>query len=169
MEEEEERKKVEGMKDRVQRFRSAKSAKHAELVERSEHERWKASSASYRAFESELKTQQQREVWERQLREKEEDRIRQAEEKKAEAAEAERIAREEEARLEMERSRLYDQKRRWKGELDEQMALLKSKDTEADEKRREYDRLMAEGLALEAVKEEMQRKEDERARQRKNA
>jgi len=44
----------------------------------------------------------------------------------------------------------------------------RSKDCEADEKRHEHERLMMEALALEAAKEEIQRKEDERQRKKQN-
>ena len=125
LKEEEEARKYESMKDKVYHFRMAKSRKAAELAEQSQHESWKASSGSYRAFESELKRQQQTEVWERQLREKEEERLRQLEEKRLDALEAERAAREEEQRIEAERGGKLESQRRFKKELDEQMALLK--------------------------------------------
>lgn len=125
MREEEENRKWEAMRNKVQHFRAARNAAGRELADRSQHESWKASSSTYKAFESELKRQQQAETWDRQLREKEEERARQAEEKRLEALEMERAAREEERRLELERSNRAKEQARCKQELDEQVALLR--------------------------------------------
>ena len=45
---------------------------------------------------------------------------------------------------------------------------FRSKDLEANEKRREHERLMAESIALEGVKDEIRRKEEEKSKKKQN-
>jgi hypothetical protein len=197
---EEENQKWENMKDKVQHFRHSKSVKLNEFVENREHEQWKSTSASFRAFESELKKQQQQEMWTIQLQQREEEKLRLLEEKKREAVQMERLVQEERKREEIEQKMELQKKQQWRKDLDEQVELLRfvkyfsclfpyhrlnlqiqpiitsnniifhlrSKDFEANEKRREHDKLMAEAAALEAIKEEMQKKEEERAKRQQN-
>lgn len=47
--------------------------------------------------------------------------------------------------------------------------IYRAKDKEAEEKRREVDRLYSESLALEAAKDELRRKEEERAKKKLNS
>ena len=125
IQEEEERQKWENMKDKVQNFRHSRNVKIREEVESRQHEQWKSTSASFRAFESELKKQQQQEVWTKQLQQKEEEKILIAEEKKREAAEMERLIREERMREGMEQKKELEKKQQWKRDLDEQVDMLK--------------------------------------------
>ena len=123
--EEEEQLKWEKMKDKVHNFRHSKSLKSKDIAERSEHEQWKANSTEFRAFESELKRQQQQEIWGRQIQEKEEEKLRQDEEKHRERLEMERLVEEDKQKWERERGMEQEKKQQWKRELDAQMELLK--------------------------------------------
>ena len=182
----EEMQKWENMKEKVQHFRHSKSVKLNEFVENREHEQWKSTSASFRAFESELKKQQQQEMWTIQLQQREQEKIRLLEEKKREAAQMERLIQEERKRDEIEQKMELEKKQQCRKDLDEQVELLRlvnfvkfieyitsynyyrSKDFEANEKRREHDNLMAEAAALEVVREEIQKKEEDRAKRKQN-
>ena len=123
--EEEEQLKWEKMKDKVHNFRHAKSLKLKDMVEKSEHEQWKANSTSFKAFESELKRQQQQEVWKKQIQEKEEDKLREAEEKRKERLDMERLVEEDKLKWEQEHMIAMEKKQQWKRELDIQMEMLK--------------------------------------------
>lgn len=125
IQEEEENLKWEKMKDKVQHFRQSKSLKLKEMVESREHEQWKSTSISFRAFESELKKQQQQEVWKSQLQQKEDEKIRLADEKRREAAQMERLVQEEKKRQEAEQKIEFEKKKTWKRDLDEQIELLR--------------------------------------------
>ncbi|XP_057378918.1 trichoplein keratin filament-binding protein-like [Daphnia carinata] len=168
IQEEEEKQKWENMKDKVQHFRHSKSAKLSEFLEKKEHEKWKSTNDSFRVFESELKRQQQKEMWTIQLQQREEEKARLMEEKKREAAQMERLVQEEKRRDELERQMELEKKQQWKKDLDAQVEQLRVMDFEANEKRREQERLIAEAASLEAIKEEMKKKEDERARKKQN-
>ncbi|XP_045032809.1 trichoplein keratin filament-binding protein-like [Daphnia magna] len=165
---EEEKQKWECMKEKVQHFRHSKSAKLSEFLENKEHEKWKSTNDSFRVFESELKKQQQKEMWTIQLQQKEEEKARLMEEKKREAAQMERLVQEEKRRNELERQMELEKKQQWKKDLDAQVEQLRAMDFDANEKRREQERLMAEAAGLEAIKEEIQIKEEERAKRKQN-
>jgi len=123
--EEEEQLKWEKMKDKVHNFRHSKSLRSKDIAEKSEHEQWKANSSEFRAFESELKRQQQQEIWGKQIQEKEEEKLRQIEEKRKERLEMERLVEEDKHKWERERGMELEKKQQWKRELDAQMELLK--------------------------------------------
>ena len=121
----EEMQKWENMKEKVQHFRHSKSVKLNEFVENREHEQWKSTSASFRAFESELKKQQQQEMWTIQLQQREQEKIRSLEEKKREAAQMERLIQEERKRDEIEQKMELEKKQQCRKDLDEQVELLR--------------------------------------------
>jgi prephenate dehydrogenase len=122
---EEEKQKWENMKEKVQHFRHSKNVKLNESVQNREHEQWKSTSVSFRAFESELKKQQQQEMWTIQLQQREEEKIRLLEEKKREAAQMERLIQEERKRDEIEQKIELEKKQQWRKDLDEQVELLR--------------------------------------------
>lgn len=122
---EEEKQKWECMKEKVQHFRHSKSAKLSEFLENKEHEKWKSTNDSFRVFESELKKQQQKEMWTIQLQQKEEEKARLMEEKKREAAQMERLVQEEKRRNELERQMELEKKQQWKKDLDAQVEQLR--------------------------------------------
>lgn len=123
--EEEEQRKWENIRDKVKNFRHSKSVALKEMVEKNEHEQWKSSSEKFKAFESELKKQQQKEYWEKQLREKQEEKTRLLEEKKREELEMQRLVEEERRREQYELARDKEKKSKCRRELDEQMRLLR--------------------------------------------
>ncbi|KAK4028470.1 hypothetical protein OUZ56_017745 [Daphnia magna] len=164
-------KEEEAMKRKeFKRRRKAKMgiAKLSEFLENKEHEKWKSTNDSFRVFESELKKQQQKEMWTIQLQQKEEEKARLMEEKKREAAQMERLVQEEKRRNELERQMELEKKQQGKKDLDAQVEQLRAMDFDANEKRREQERLMAEAAGLEAIKEEIQIKEEERAKRKQN-
>lgn len=122
---EEEKQKWESMREKVQHFRHSKSAKHNEFLESSEHEKWKSTNDSFRVFESELKKQQQKEMWTIQLHQREEEKARLVEEKKREAAQMERLIQEEKRRDELEQKMELEKKEEWKKDLDAQVEQLR--------------------------------------------
>ncbi|KAK4028447.1 hypothetical protein OUZ56_017724 [Daphnia magna] len=75
----------------------------------------------------------------------------------------ERLVQEEKRRNELERQMELEKKQQWK-----KIWMLKAMDFDANEKRREQERLMAEAAGLEAIKEEIQIKEEERAKRKQN-
>lgn len=125
MKEDEEKLKWERMKDKVQYFRQSRETKLKEMVESREHEQWKSNSASFKEFESELKKQQQQEVWRMQLQQREDEKMRLIEEKKREALQIQQIVQEDKKKEEAEHKAEWEKKMRWKADLDAQMELLK--------------------------------------------
>lgn len=123
--EEEEKQKWENMKDKVQNFRQSRTNKLKEFVQTKEHEQWKSTNTSFRAFESELKKQQQQEVWKIQHQEKENEKLRLAEEKKRETLELEKMVQDEKRRQEFEKKCEKEKKQQCRKELEEQIELLR--------------------------------------------
>jgi hypothetical protein len=123
--EDDEEKKWEQMRYQVQRFRHSKEMKFQEAAVKSDHDKWKHSSKAFKEFESELRVQQQKEMWDRQLKEKEEEKLRRAEEKRIEQQNMDRLKRqhqiEEERELQVERQK----KLQWKNDLDQQIQEIK--------------------------------------------
>ena len=113
------------IKNKVEHFRQTKQLQLRDHIEKNEHEKWKSTSASFRAFESELRTQQIQEALLRQRMEKEEQNMLETEEKEKERKKMEQLQEEHKRRLEDERRIEVEKKREWKKGLDQQIHILR--------------------------------------------
>ena len=117
--------KWEQMRHKVEQFRQCRTTKLEKLVQMNEHEKWKTSSDSYKAFESELKNQQLQEIWQKQKQMKEREKIKLAEEKETEKLIMEQTLERDRAKEEMERKLSLTKKLNLKEALEQQMELLR--------------------------------------------
>lgn len=125
LKEAEDERKWNQMQNQVQCFRQTKQLKLQEMASQNDHEKWRHSSKAFHQFESELRSQQQREMWERQVKEKEEEKKQHAKEKQLELEQIERLRQEHKVAEEQEHLAEKEKKMRWKNDLEEQMQQIK--------------------------------------------